>query len=439
MKKIFIVLALLATALPVQMLAADKADESKKQVEKPSHLKFYGFIRNYVTFDSRENKTGTKDLFYYLPKDVSMWKGEDLNATSSFRFLAITSRLGLDVKDYQIGNTQIAAKIEADFYSMNGNTAVFRLRQAYAHLTWSGLGKEEKNSASLKMGQAWHPMAVDQPYVISLETGAPFTPFSRTPQATFDYSFGKNVTLTGALVYQMQYLSVGPDGSSDNYMKYSCTPEVYAGITLKSNNGFTFKTGADLLSIKPRWKADGKKVSDRITTITPYIYAQYTKGSFSINGRTLYGSAGEHFNMLSGYGVSNINTDGSWDYTPLHSSVSFLSVKYGKKVQFMGMVGYMKNLGTNTPLYSDNGSLTSAKYLYLSGNTFSNLNSVIRVTPTIAYNLGKLTLALEYDLTSAQYGEYTEAGYVNSKNGMVTDGLHWVTNHRLLGMVKFSF
>lgn len=447
MKKIATILAALALSgvSAVSMSAEPKrdgVDANGEKIEKPSHLKFYGFIRNFFTVDTRESKAGTKDLFFYLPKDESMnLAGQDMNKQASFRYLALTSRLGLDIRDYQIGKTKVDAKLEADFYCMNGNVATFRLRQAYATLGWDALGKNQNQSASLKMGQAWHPMAVEQPYVVSLETGAPFNPFSRTPQATVDYNFGKTVTLTGSLVYQMQYVSAGPSGASDNYMKYGCTPEFFAGVTFRTKEGFMFKTGVDVLSIKPRWRdGEGNKVNDRITTATPFIYMQYSSKKFSINARTLYGSAGEHFNMLSGYGVTGINSDGSWDYTPLHSSVSFVSVKYGKKVQIMGMLGYMKNLGTNMGLYSDvNGGYTSSKYLYLSGNTFSNLNSLVRVTPTIVYNLGKLSFALEYDLTSAQYGKYSEAGCVNSSNGLVEDGLHWVTNHRLLGMVKFTF
>lgn len=447
MKKIATILTVLALGgfQAVSMSAepkSDARDANGEKIEKPSHLKFYGFIRNYFTVDTRESKAGTKDLFYYLPKDESLnLSGEDMNKQTSFRYLALTSRLGLDIKDYQIGKTSVSAKLEADFYCMNGNVATFRMRQAYATLGWNELGKNNNHSASLKMGQAWHPMSVEQPYVVSLETGAPFNPFSRTPQATFDYNFGKSVTLTGALVGQMQYLSTGPNGASDNYMKYGCTPEFFAGIAVKTPEGFMFKTGVDVLSIKPRWRdGEGNKVNDRITTVTPFIYLQYTNKMFSINARTLYGSAGEHFNMLSGYGVTDIKDDAHWKYTPLHSSVSFVSVKYGKKVQIMGMLGYMKNLGTNKELYSDKGDgMTSTKYLYLSANGFPNLNSLVRITPTVVYNLGKLSFALEYDLTSAQYGRYSVENCVKSSNGLVEDDLHWVTNHRLLGMVKFTF
>ncbi len=443
MKNRFLALAVVALIAPAaKAFASEPAAESAK-IEKPSHFKLYGFIRNYFAFDSRESKSGTKDLFYYIPKDEALnAKGEDMNANPTFRFLAITSRVGLDVKDYQFGKTKVGAKIETDFYCMNGNVAVLRLRQAYATLGWDGLGKGQKQSASLKVGQAWHPIAADQPYVIDLETGTPFNPFSRTPQVMLDYNFSKHFTLTGGFIWQMQYLSSGPNGASDSYIKYGCTPEFYAGVTFKSNNGFLGRVGMDVLSIKPRWRdANGSKVDDRLTTVNPYVYAQYAAGDFSVNAKVVYASAGEHFNMLSGYGVTDINSDGSWEYTPLHSTASYVSVKYGRKLQVQGMIGYMKNLGTSKSLFEDpaNPGYTSTKNVYISGNGFHNLNQIIRVTPTVVYNLGKLSFGLEYDITSAQYGKYAVDDHVNSSNGLVDSGLHWIVNHRLLGMVKFTF
>lgn len=443
MKKSFITLAAVALLAPAAVAFAFEPAVETAKTEKPAHFKFYGFIRNYFAFDSRESKAGTKDLFYYLPLDESLnANGTDINANPSFRFLAITSRLGLDVKDYQIGKTKVGAKVETDFYCMNGNVAVLRLRQAYATLGWDNLGNDGTQSTSLKIGQAWHPMAADQPYVIDLETGTPFGAFSRTPQVMVDHNFSKNFALTAGVLWQMQYLSTGPKGASDTYIKYSCTPEFYAGLTMKTNHGFLARVGADVLSIKPRVRnSEGEKVSDRITTVNPYVYAKYDSRDFSINAKVIYASAGEHFNMLSGYGVTKVEADGSWDYAPLHSTASFLSVKYGRKVQVQGMIGYMKNLGTSKALYEDaaHPGYTSTSNVYISGNGFHNLNQLIRVTPTVVYNLGKLSFALEYDITAAQYGKYAVAGHVNSSNGLVDGDLHWITNHRLLGMVKFTF
>ena len=53
-----------------------------------------------------------------MPKDQKLnAAGEDANAISSFRFAALTSRLGLDVTGYEVGGYKIGAKIETDFYS----------------------------------------------------------------------------------------------------------------------------------------------------------------------------------------------------------------------------------------------------------------------------------------------------------------------------------
>lgn len=408
--------------------------QAKANDEKPAHFKFYGFIRNYFSYDSRDSKAGTKDLFYYLPKDESInANGDDVNAISSFRFLAITTRLGLDVKDYQFGKTKVGAKIETDFYCMNGNVAVLRLRQAYLQASWEGLGRNRTQSASFKLGQTWHPLAADQPYVIDLETGTPFNPFSRTPQAMVDYNLSKKITFTGGILYQMQYLSTGPSGASDNYLKYSCIPEAYAGVTFKSKSGFLGRVGVDVLSIKPRWKdALGSKVQDRLTTANPFVYAQYVHGAFAINGKFVYGSAGEHINLLSGYGLASTDDPDKYEYAPLHSAVSYVSVKYGRKVQVQGMLGWFQNLGTSKSLETDAAGLVSG--LYISSNGEKNLKSLVRVTPTVVYNLGKLSFALEYDLTSARYGKGDVSEY-----GLVNDDLHWITNHRVLGMVKFTF
>ena len=62
--------------------------------------------------------------------------------------------------------------------------------------------------------------------------GAPFQPFSRAPQIRFRYKAG-DIQLTGAAIWQSQYLSQGPDGKSQKYIKESCIPEIYIGADYK--------------------------------------------------------------------------------------------------------------------------------------------------------------------------------------------------------------
>ena len=319
MKRVYLILSV--ALLSLCALTVSAADKEQK-AEPKNNFKLYGFIRNYFIFDSRESVSGTGDLFYYLPKYVKMNEdgSQDLNATSSFRFLALTSRLGVDVSGYNIGNVHFGAKIEGDFYSGLGSasdvkgyfpsntkisgTATARLRQAFATVTWKELGEDKKNSVALKVGQAWHPMAADHPHLFSLEVGAPFGPFSRTPLVQMDANLGSNWVVSAAAIWQQQYQSAGPVGTSALYMKYGKTPELYAALAYKSK-GFLFRAGVDMVSIKPRVLGTSNgvtvKVSDRKTSVLGYVYTQYSNKKFAVKAKSTFGQGGEHMNLMSGY------------------------------------------------------------------------------------------------------------------------------------------
>lgn len=453
MKRVYLILSAVLLSLCTLNVAAAEKDQ---KAEPKNNIKLYGFIRNYFAFDSRESVSGTGDLFYYLPKDVKMNEdgSQDLNATSSFRFLALTSRLGVDVSGYSIDNVHFGAKIEADFYSglsnsSNANagtyfpgntkisgTATMRLRQAFATVTWKELGYEQKNSVALKVGQAWHPMAADHPHLFSLEVGAPFGPFSRTPLVQMDANLGSNWVASAAAIWQMQYQSAGPVGASAIYMKYGQTPELYAALAYKSK-GFLFRAGVDMVSIKPRVLGQSGnvtvKVSDRKTSVLGYVYTQYSHKNFAVKAKSTFGQGGEHMNLMSGYAKIGENSDGSWSYASLRNSSSWVSMSYGKKWQGVLFLGYVKNLG----LAEAASSPLAKGDVYFCGNGFSNINQMYRINPQIIYNIGKMNVGLEYQFTGVQYGEY-DGGNLN-EYGLADKNLHWVGNHRINMMVKYNF
>ncbi len=459
MKRVYLVISAALLALcSFGTSAAEKAKESNLK----NNFKLYGFIRNYCIYDSRESVSGTSDLFYYLPKDVNMKDGIDLNATSSLRYVALTSRLGVDVMGYHIGNVHFGAKIEGDFYTGLGKvddkktpsayfpgnsnisgTATARLRQAYATVTWKELpmGVNGKASVALKMGQAWHPMAADMPHIFSLEAGAPFGPFSRTPQFTMDATLCDSWVVSAAAVWQMQYQSTGPVGSSAIYMKYGKTPEFYAAVAYKTKD-FLFRVGADIVSIKPRvlGEVDDKvvKVSDRKTSLLYYAYAQYSYKGFAVKAKTTYGEGGEHMNLMSGYAkIGENENNGNWQYASMRNSSSWLSMTYGKKWQGVLFLGYVKNLGladaASEPLEKGD--------VYFCGNGFSNILQMYRINPQVIYNIGKMNVGLEYQFTGVQYGDYKDGkldahALAYARNDK-TKG--WVGNHRVNLMIKYNF
>ncbi len=399
-----------------------------------AHFTPYGFFRSYGIFDSRMNKAGSEDLFYYLPLDKSIdydatsaTFGRDLNAVPSFKMYAITSRFGLNMKGYKVGSADVTGKVEADFYCMNGSTATLRLRQAYVSFGWKGV---RDVSADLKVGQAWHPMAADMPYCVNVESGSPFNPFSRTPQVMFDARVDDKLTLTAGILYPMQYRPTGPSGAAEEYAKYALIPEMYAGVSYASGD-FLARLGADVLSLKPRYL----RVKDRITMVSPMAYFQYRHGSLKVNAKTTLASGGDHLRLMGGYAVYDTSDPLNYKYTPLRNTSSFISVSYGTKFQFMGMVGYMKALGSAHELAVTKKGYCNASDIYYFGSGFKNLNQLLRFTPTVAYNVAKLTVALEYDNTLAEYGDISTM----DSHGLCTTDLHMIINHRVMAVMKYSF
>ena len=370
-------------------------------------LKWYGFIRSYYTHDSHASSNGTEELYYYMPSD------NDQKGTSNF--VALTSRIGFDVNGYEFDGYKIGAKIEADFYSKSGTTAVLRMRQAYATVA--------KDDRSWKIGQAWHPMAVDLPDIFTLESGAPFGPFSRTPQVYFEYKVNENSSLGAAAIWQMQYTSTGPEGAAANYIKYSGIPEIFVGYNYREGSG-VLKVGADILAIRPY-----KNLTNRMVACTFYEYGQLTKGSWTLKEKVTYAQDGSHMNMVGGYGISGLTADGDYTYSPTRNLSAWASAAY-KKGRWVPSVflGVVKCFGTaDDILAGSDGNL-----LFWGKNNVASLSALLRFQPEIVYNLGKLQFGASYMLTCAKYGSASDAMLVN-------EDLHFVSNNRLQMMVKYTF
>lgn len=440
MKKSLYAILTFACALWTAGLAAQS-----HMVNLKNNLEPYGFLRAAAIFDTRDSKAGSGDLFYYRPLDKQTnLQGKDIYSNPSLKSYAITTRLGVNVTGYRYGSMKVAGKLEGDFYLMNGSTASLRLRHAYVDIFWDGLGYNE-DSFSLRVGQGWHPMSADLPYCVNMETGAPFAPFNWSPQLMMEYSFAGRLRLTAGALYPMQFLPTGPAGESENYVRYGLIPELYGGISYTGER-FTARAGADLISLRPRWRTTtrdfsqedwhdiGTKVNDRITMINPFVYLQYENGLFKINAKSVFAQGGDHLRLMGGYALYDWRDPYEYKYTPLRSTVSFLSFSVGRTLQFMCMGGYMMNLGTqhNLPV-DENGHCRSTDIYYFSAGDAS-IARMIRMTPTIAYNAGKLTVAVEYNNTTVQYGLSSRL----NDFAIPKEDLHWVTNHRVMGVVRFS-
>ena len=414
--------------------------------ETPAKFKFYGFIRNYAVIDSREVNGGTHDLYYYMPKDQLLnAAGEDMNDGFNWKFISLTTRLGLDISGYEFNGIKLAGKVEADFYSLNGtgsaNTiAQLRLRQAYMALTHEFKDGEK---LTVNIGQTWHPMAVDLPFGINLETCAPFGPFNRSPQVMAHSTLGK-FTFTYGFLYLSQYLPMDAQANAKSVApwKYGF-PEAYLGMTYK-DGPFTCKLGFDNVLSKPirtvkDSAGDTHKAKGALDAITGFAYAQYGKGMFQIKAKAALAMSGEHMNILSGYGIADYDASTyTYTYTPMRDLTTFVSAQYGKKFQVLGMVGYMKQLGTSKDLMGSAAVVNAAGgNLWLNTAAAANIQQAFRMTPTVMWNIGKIQMGLEYDYTIAEYGN---SDAVRNARGIYEAGsTHWLGNHRLIWLSKFNF
>ena len=410
-----------------------------KAQEKPS-VKLYGFIRNYACFDTRESLTSNSEQFYYMPKDKFIDpNGKDINEQPNMMLLSITTRLGVNITGPEFLGSKTSAKIEADFAGFGTSNTVLRIRQAYAKMDW------EKNS--VLAGQAWHPMMGDMmPDVFSLETGAPFTPFSRSPQVRYDYK-NKNFTLTATALYQFQYTSYGPDGASFNYARNAAVPELYFQAMYK-NGGFMMGAGVDLLTIKPRQSytmgtpvnptdvPNGKDSNgnptytykcyeDPVVSISPTVFASYKKGDWGVKGRFTYAQNAAHLSMISGYGVTKIKDNGEQEYGTLNSLNGWIDITNKQQLKkgyltWCWFVGYTKNLGCNDDIVGP---------VYMRGE--KNMDSMWRDALSILYTHNAMSVGLEWNSTTVAYGK-ADSRYKISDT-------HNVTNDRICLMLKYNF
>ena len=280
-------------------------------------------------------------------------------------------------------------------------------------------------TSAVLVGQTWHPLFGDvSPQMLNLCTGAPFQPFNRSPQIRYRYTSSKGLQLTAAAVWQLQYLSAGPNGKSEEYIKNSCVPEFYFGANYKKE-GLIAGVGMEILSLKPRQQTTvGEqvyKVDERVTSLSFEAHAKYTTRNWLIAGKTLLASNLTQASMLGGYAVTAIDErTGEQSYTPYRHSMTWLNIVYGTKWKPGVFIGYMKNLGTNEPI---------------AGDTYGvglNVDQLFTTNWQLSYNLPHWKLGVEYTPSIAWYGNRDDS------NGKI-HSTHSVTNHRVLGVLIYMF
>lgn len=393
--------------------------------------KIYGFVRTDLAADFRKMYASSLDLFSFYPmyKNPNV-NGQDLNQVSSLSLMSITSRFGFDLATPGgiFHTTKTSSKIETDFCG-SPTYNLLRIRQAYSQLFW--------NHSSLLIGQTWHPMSTIgcHPLVLSLNTGALFEPFNRSPQIRFEYEKNQ-FKATIAAIYQMQYTSVGPDEtiptkavSSYSFQRNSLIPNMYIGGEYKDEN-LTMGLGLDWKSILPERYITNLFVKTinykTLETTSAMLFAKYESSQMNVRFKTILGQNLSDHSMIGGYAITS-----NHEYIPFDTWANYLGVTYGKTVQGGLFLGYTENLGSHKKINHVNS-------FYGFGIDKANdpidekiVKSVFRITPTITYKYKQWVMGAELEHTVAEWGSRKQNGDIQS--------LENVSNNRINAILTFNF
>ena len=395
-----------------------------QEVKKENPVTFYGFVRSDFYLDSYKGVNAFQDVFYLFPNFIGTdANGRDINEQASANFLSVVTRGGVNINGPVIFGAKTTGCIEVDFAG-KPEIYLLRLRKAYTLFTWE--------KTKLLVGQTWHPFWGNDafPRIGALNSGSPFQTFNRSPQVRFDYKTG-NLTFSATGLYQQQYVSVGPIGSSNMYKRDAILPETVFSFEY-TKKALTLGAGVDFNRIKPRVTTTGSDtkiyVTDECLNSTSWMaYGKYNGPKLMMLLKGYYGQNMAHLTMVGGYGVSSYNAiTGSETYTNYNSYSALFNITYGTKWKPGLLVGYLENLGSVDPLANKGGKAD----VYGLG---TNIMNMTRISPSITYTVPKFSLTAEYEMTNVAYG----VGQFNFNNGLYAANHAAINNGMRLIMTYF--
>ncbi len=414
------------------------------QEEKKFGIELHGFIKTDIFYDSRQTVDIREGHFLLYPQNELLdYEGNDINATPKFNILSIQTRLTGKITGPDAFGAKTSGLIEGAFFgNINPNINVFRLRHAFVKLNW--------DKAELMVGQFWHPMFITSAYpgTVSFNTGAPFQPFTRNPQIRFTKKVS-NLSISGTLIEQVDFVSTGPDGASPKYLINNGFPEINLLIEYKSDN-LLFGIGGNYKSLIPRLYIEPAandtlsipvkvKTNERVSGFSTFAYLKVGTDPVSIS---LYGVLGQMMYSMTGIGgyaekafiYENISDPiysrrlQNITYSPISTLSAWTDIQTNGDIwQFGLFAGYTKNMGSSDAL--------TGKF-YGRGD---NINYIYRIAPRLIYTNGKFKIAPEIEYTVAAYATKDNSENLNiDDHGVVTDSKE-IPNFRFLIGVYYMF
>lgn len=394
--------------------------------ERKMNLSFSGFVKNDFITDTRQNAEAVDGLYTLWPLKPE-WdaEGKDINAQPSARMFNISTRFSARLSGWEMGNVRGSAYVEVDFTGGDAANSL-RLRHAYTRFDWK--------KSSLLFGRTWHPTFIEKvfPGVMALNTGVPFQVFNRSPQLRFTHHLTTHLDLIAAAVYQINYISYGPDPvtgvsvAAARYQRDALLPNLHMQLQY-FNDHWVAGAGVDWKTLQPRRYTTGNDgmrhvTREKLSTVAALAYVKFTQGRLEIKGKSMYGQNVAESLLPGGYAVASLDpTTGFETYTPTNHLFSFVNIIYGETWKAGFFAGYMKNLGT---------SENPVGPFYARG---ADVGECTRFSPLISWQQKNLMVSFEPEFTTVTYGtiDYNDKARIS--------GGEAVTNYRNLLTLFYFF
>lgn len=346
-------------------------------------------MRADAMFDSRQSVEAREGyLMFYAKKPLFDAEGNDINSKPSFNQYAMTSRVAARVEGPVLFGAKTFALIESDFTgASNTENNSLRLRHAYMNFQWK--------KTRLLIGQYWHPLDLPEmiPYVMGLNTGAPFHSFSRNPQVRIEYKTGA-VKLIAVAASQRDFVTAGPQGNSYEYLRNSIIPNLHAQIQYAKDDVLA-GAGVDFKKLTPRLKTDSNLVSNESLNCLSYtLFVKKALAGITVKAQyTLNRALNDHL-MMGGFGVTGIDsTTDRRTYAAFTNQAVWLNLQYtaGQKWQPSLFLGYTYH---NTP----EGKFTGPVY----ARDFE-IDYVYRIAPMMTFIHRNFMFFTELEYTAAAW------------------------------------
>lgn len=351
-------------------------------------VRFGGFIKLDAFHDTRQVVSSREGTFLLYPLPIDRQPNGiadetfDYNSAHSLNLTSFFSRVRADIDAPSALGARTSGAIEVDFLgTVNGLENVVRLRHAYLQLDWG--------AHALTAGQYWSPLFVPEvfPQTASFNLGVPIQPLAWFPQLRHTGRFG-NIRTTTALTMQR-------DGFEDIAGRHTQQQAALPGGHLHIDyvgRSLIAGVGTYLRTVRPELHGD------RFTSGGASGYLRYDFPGVSIRAQGLYGTNMADHVMLGGY-VRTV----SGAYLPTRIASAWLNLTTtGRPITVGLFAGGTANLGLSRELESDEAVSTE----FTRGGQVAH---VLRVSPQVAYNSGRVRIALELEGTAAKHGAERDA------------------------------